>query len=311
MSRLLQLTTFAVLVSLAFIFLSCRGQSFTAASASSLRITAPAADGDFIKGRYTFKIDASGSPDVLSKEFKLGSATLGFVRSSPFQIAWDTAYAKDGNYAIQAIARNASGQTISSAERVFNITNRGGTSYITSPDISQVLSGTVDFRVGTKDSTNYPVAYHVFIDGEPAAYWDIGNSEPAPERTAIFRIDSSRFRNGSHELVVNTSGLNQANSPQVYSSYTAMLDRIITFENAHALMEISANYQNVYLGPGQTISLSCRRFFTDDSVGPCGKPNYSSDAPSVVFAFPDGRLTAKNTGFATISMSDSGRTAKV
>jgi hypothetical protein len=281
------------------------------ASAESLRITAPASDGESIKGRYTFKIDAGSLPSVSSIEFRVGSNSLGFARSAPFQIAWNTAYAKDGNYAVQAIARNSSGQTISTTERIFNIENSGATSYVSSPDISQVLSGAVDFQVKTKDSINHPVAAHVFIDGEPAGYWDIGKGPTASEQTAVFKIDTSMFRNGAHELVVNTRGLNETVSPPVSSNYTALLDRIVTFENGHALMEISANYQHVYLRPGETIVLTCRRLFTDGTSAPCAEPSYKSDAPSVTSASSDGRLTAKDEGFAIISLSDSGKTTKV
>src|SRR5712671_1018154 len=135
MSRIAQLKAIAVPVSLIVLLIFSCDRSITVASANSLHITTPAADGDDVKGRYIFKVDANDLPSVSTIEFAIGSLSLGLARSSPFQVVWNTGYGKDGNYAIQATARDASGQIISTAERVINIINSGGRSYVSSPDI--------------------------------------------------------------------------------------------------------------------------------------------------------------------------------
>jgi hypothetical protein len=311
MSRIAQLKTIAVPVSLIVLLIFSCDRSLTVASANSLHITAPATDGDDVKGRYIFKVDANDLPSASTIEFTIGSLSLGLARRAPFQVAWNTGYAKDGSYAIQATARDASGQIISTAEQLFNIINSGGRPYVSWTDIFPELSGSVDLKVTTNDPINYPIAYHLFIDGEPAGYWDIGNSAPTPEQTATFKIDTSKFRNGTHELVVNMRGLKDPKTPLVHANYTAMLDRTITLNNAHALMEIAANYQHVYLRPGQTISLSCRQFFTDGSSGACAAPSYGSDNPSAASVSSDGRVIAIDKGFTVISINDSGETSRV
>ncbi|PYS54832.1 MAG: hypothetical protein DMG13_06290 [Acidobacteria bacterium] len=90
-----------------------------------------------------------------------------------------------------------------------------------------------------------------------------------------------------------------------------MLDRVITINNGHTLMEIAANYQNVYLQPAQTISLSCRQLFTDNTSGACRAPVYSSDNAEVAHVSGTGLIEAGNTGFTTVVLRDSGKTAKV
>jgi hypothetical protein len=47
-------------------------------------------------------------------------------------------------------------KSFSTAERVCNIINSGGKSYVSLPDLSHELSG-VDLKVTTKDPLNYPV----------------------------------------------------------------------------------------------------------------------------------------------------------
>src|SRR5205085_12627709 len=115
-------------------------------------------------------------------------------------------YGKDGNYSVQVIARDASGRVIATGERTFNIANFGVRMYVTSPDLSQVLSGQVRFQVPADDPINYPTNFHLFVDGEESGYWDTGSSLVTHNTTAVFNLDTTKFSNGKHELVIDLTG---------------------------------------------------------------------------------------------------------
>src|SRR2546427_1404314 len=275
----------------------------------SLPVTAPSADGAGVRGIYSFAADTSVLPNVATVEFLIGSLRLGVAQTAPYQVSWNTGYGKDGNYSLQAIARDAAGHTTATGERLFNITNRGVTMVVRSPDISQQLAGKVAFQVFAYDPVNYPVIFNLFIDGEFNGYWDIGSAPVSHSVMAVFNIDTTRFANGKHELTVDLTTWKEPVSPHTYAAYSGMLDRIISINNGHTLMEVVANYQHTYLQPGQTLTLSCTYLFTDNTSGPCNAPVYSNDNPAVA-SLSGGLVQANSVGFTTVVVSDSGKSAK-
>src|SRR5881396_3207857 len=206
------LTTITVVVSIVLLLAPQFKVRAMRATTGSLPLIAPATDGATVSGTYLFAVDAGSLPNVATVEFDIGSLRLGVVQSPPYQIGWNTGYGKDGNYAVQAIARDAFGHVIATGERLFNINNHGGTIDVSSPDLSQDLSGIVTLQAPAYDPANYPAIFHLFIDGEKAGYWDVGTGSAAHNKTAVFKIDTTRFSNGTHELVIAVNAWKEATS---------------------------------------------------------------------------------------------------
>jgi hypothetical protein len=301
----------AVLVGLVAFLASHTGVGMQASAAGSLAITAPAADGNRIHGAYTFAADVGALSNVATVEFNVGSLRLGVAEAAPYQVIWNTGYGKDGEYAVQAVARDASGRVVATTERVFQIDNNGVKMTVSSPDLSRELSGTVTLEVTAVDPISYPAIFHLFVDGELSGYWDVGDSPGEHRRTARIQLDTTKFSNGRHELVVELNGWKETAHPHTYTNYSAMADRMISIRNGRAVMEIAASHQHVYLRPGQTLALSCRRLYTDDTIAPCAAPAYKSDRPAAVSVSAAGRLRAVAEGFAAVEIADSGKTTKV
>src|SRR5690348_17232 len=99
---------------------------------------------------------ATRAKSLASVEYRLGSRRLGIAVGPPFELNWNTAYAADGSSAVQAIARDAFGKTVGSANRVFTIHNRGNSMTLTGPPLPPALHGTVALSFAGEDSRYYP-----------------------------------------------------------------------------------------------------------------------------------------------------------
>src|SRR5580704_3668076 len=81
------------------------------AFAASLTITSPTPN-QSVSGSWNFAASGSG---VASVQFDIGSLRLGTATSAPFAVTWNTGYAGDGNYEVEAYAYDASGALVGSA----------------------------------------------------------------------------------------------------------------------------------------------------------------------------------------------------
>ena len=96
----------------------------TTAPAASL--TAPS-DGASVSGTaVTVSAAASDNVGVAGVKFKLDGVDLGVEdASSPYTIAWDTTTAVDGSHSLTAVARDAAGNTVTSAAVTVTVSNTG------------------------------------------------------------------------------------------------------------------------------------------------------------------------------------------
>jgi hypothetical protein len=84
-------------------------------TAPTVSITAPA-DGANVSGSIAVNADASDNDAVAGVQFKLDGSNLASEdTSSPYGITWNTATASPGNHTLTAVARDASGNTKTSA----------------------------------------------------------------------------------------------------------------------------------------------------------------------------------------------------
>ena len=81
----------------------------------AVSVTAPA-NGSTVSGAVTLQATASDAGGVAGVQFKLDGANLGVEdTSSPYQMPWDTTTATSGQHTLTALARDASGNTATSA----------------------------------------------------------------------------------------------------------------------------------------------------------------------------------------------------
>ena len=286
----------------------------TAGSAPSIVVTP--ATGSTVSGTTVFSADTSNAPTTASVEFDLGSLKLG-VAAAPFSVSWNTAIAADGSYLVLAKAYDSTGAIVAQATTVVIISNHGGYIQVAGgADLSQPVSGTVPLSLTGYDGFgHYPGRWGVFLDGvEEFIHWS-DNAGKNPN-TISLSIDTTTVANGTHELHIEVgSDYWPPNLPQqgnvTWYDGTLGLNRIITVNNGHTLMGVTAGYQHVYLRPNQTLALTCTQLFTDNTRQPCASPSYSSSAPSTVAVDTSGLLVAgSNEGFATVTLTEAGKSGK-
>ena len=127
------------------------------AQAPAVSLTAPAS-GATISGTTTVSADASDNVGVLGVQFKVDGANLGAEdTSAPYGITWNTSTAGNGTHSLTAVARDAAGNTTTSAARTVTVANGGGdlqapTVSVTSPANGATVSGSVSVTASASDN---------------------------------------------------------------------------------------------------------------------------------------------------------------
>lgn len=273
----------------------------------AIKITHPSA-GQAVGGISTFSA-ATTAGAIESVEFDIGSRKIGVAKGRPFAVAWNTGYASDGTYALQAYARDVKGAVVATADQLFTINNHDNSLNVTSPDLSETLHGTVTLTVAGHDSQYFPALWMVLLDGENRANIWTDNAGLSTNRVSV-RIDTTSVPNGSHELYV---GMHSDLLKPVVSwhNFRGGFERVINIDNGHTLMEVAANHLHIYLQPGQELQLTCRQLFTDGTSGTCAAPSWTSSDTGVASVSRSGLVTANVRGFANIALSDKGKTSAV
>jgi hypothetical protein len=321
----------ATFIVLSFIIITlCLSTLAKAANYSTITIVHPAA-GESVSGTYNFAASTTGTFSTL--EFRIGSKEVGFLiphgsgnlgpmpnlPPPPLNVTWNTGYASDGSYALQVIGRDSSGNVVMIAQQVFTINNHGNALAVTSPDLTQPLSGSVLLNMRGTDSQYYPAIWMINIDGELAVQRFTDHTGQSVVNEAA-SVDTTRYPNGTHELYIGMHSDYWPGGPwpgdppnsASYYNWRGGFERVVTIDNGHTLMDVSANYLQVYLTPGGYTMLTCRQLFTDNTSGACMSPNYASSDSSVARVSSTGSLIAgAQVGFATITLSDSGKSTDI
>jgi hypothetical protein len=119
----------------------------------TLSITAPAA-GAFVNGTSTVSATASDNVGVAGVQFKLDGANLGAeVTLSPYDVSWNTSGTSNGSHSLTAVARDAAGNTKTSAAVSVTVDNAAPTVNITSPAAGSTISGTATINATATDNS--------------------------------------------------------------------------------------------------------------------------------------------------------------
>src|SRR5439155_6787768 len=109
----------------------------------TLSMTAPAA-GAAVAGTVTVSASATDNVGIVGVQFKLDGANLGAeVMVAPYVVSWTTTTALDGSHTLTAVARDAAGNTATSATVSVTVDNTPPTISISSPAPGATVSGTI------------------------------------------------------------------------------------------------------------------------------------------------------------------------
>src|SRR5207248_2054264 len=109
-------------------------------------ITAPTSSAT-VTGTISVTATATDNVGVVGVQFKLDGANLGAeVTTAPYAVPWNTTAAPNGAHTLRAVARDAAGNTTTSAPVSVTVLNgdlTAPTVSITAPTAGAVLTGTV------------------------------------------------------------------------------------------------------------------------------------------------------------------------
>jgi hypothetical protein len=160
----------------------------------SVSMTAPAG-GATVSGSVTVSATASDNVGVTGVQFQIDGANLGAMDvAAPFSVSWNTATASNGSHTLRAIARDAAGNTTTSAAVTVSVSNDTTmpTVSITAPAGGATVSGTLNVTASASD--NVGVAGVQFkLDGV-----NLGAEDTTPPYGVSW--NSTTATNGSHAL---------------------------------------------------------------------------------------------------------------
>jgi hypothetical protein len=136
-------------------------------------------------------------------QFKLDGANLGAEdTASPYSLAWNTTTTANGTHTVTAVARDAAGNTATSAGVIVTVSN------------SANLPTTVVFTASTDHAIVTSYLFEVFANGAnpntatPIASSDLG--KPTPAANGDISVDQSSFVNalapGTYVATVSAIG---------------------------------------------------------------------------------------------------------
>ena len=173
------------------------GGGTTDSTAPTVTITAPAASAT-VSGSVTVTADAADNVGVAGVQFKLDGANLGAEdTASPFSVTWDSTTASKTAHTLSAVARDAAGNSTTSATVSVTVDNSdkvAPTVSFTAPASGATVSGTVTVTADAADNVGV-VGVQFALDG---------NNLGAEDTAAPYSVSwtTTAATNGAHQLSV-------------------------------------------------------------------------------------------------------------
>ncbi len=155
-------------------------------TAPIVSITAPAAGN--VSGTINVTANASDNVGVVGLQFLLDGVNLGTEDlASPYSVSWTTTTASNGNHTLTARARDAAGNTTTSAGIIVNVNNVADTELpvatITAPPAGDV-AGTVSVTANATDNIGV-VGVQFLLDGANLGTEDLASPYKPLQQTEI------------------------------------------------------------------------------------------------------------------------------
>src|SRR5947207_13656173 len=93
-------------------------------SPPTVAVTAPASGATVSGTSVPVNASASDNVGVAGVQFKLDGVNLGAETTGPYSLTWDTTAAANGPHTLTAVARDAAGNTTTSAPVTVTVNNR-------------------------------------------------------------------------------------------------------------------------------------------------------------------------------------------
>jgi peptidoglycan/xylan/chitin deacetylase (PgdA/CDA1 family) len=166
-------------------------------TAPTVSVTGPAANAS-VSGTINLTATASDNVGVVGVKFFVDGNLIGSeVASSPYQVSLDTTTLSVGTHTVTAVARDAAGNSTTSAGVSFNVAAPADTIaptvVVNSPGSNVTVSGTVNLSALASDNVGV-VGVKFFVDGTT----QVGSELTAPPYQAA--LDTTTLTNGSHTI---------------------------------------------------------------------------------------------------------------
>ncbi len=175
-------------------------------------VTAPSAGN--VSGTISVTANASDNVGVVGVQFLLNGANLGTEDlTSPYSISWNTTTVSNGTYTLTARARDAAGNTTTSAGVIVTVNNdtQAPTISITAPSAGTIL-GTINVSANASDNVGV-VGVQFLLDGANLGSEDLSSPYSISWNTTT-------VSDGSHTLTArarDAAGNTTTSSPVVVS----------------------------------------------------------------------------------------------
>jgi hypothetical protein len=138
-------------------------------AAPTVSLSAPA-NGATLSGTATLSADAADNVGVVGVQFRVDGVNVGAEdTSAPYSRTWDTLTAGNGAHSLTAVARDAAGNTTTSAARTVTVSNGGGDSQaptvsLSAPANGATVSGTTSVSANAADNVGV-IGVQFRVDG--------------------------------------------------------------------------------------------------------------------------------------------------
>lgn len=162
----------------------------------TVSITAPA-NGATVSGIISIAANASDNVGVASVQFQLDGANFGSLDAgSPYTISWNTTTSSNGSHTVRAIAKDAAGNSTTSAIVTVTVSNTTDTIpptvSITAPANNATVSGTVTISANSSDNVGV-ASVQFLVDSS-----NTGPQMSSPPYTYLW--NTTIFPNGNHTI---------------------------------------------------------------------------------------------------------------
>ncbi len=174
-------------------------------SAPSVSLTAPA-NGATVTGSVTVSATASDNVGVVGVQFLLDGANLGAEdASSPYAVSWNTAGVAPGTYTLAARARDAAGNTTTSAAITVTVSDTSAPIVsITGPANGATVSGVISVTATASDDVGV-VGVQFLLDGENFGAEDTTSPYAVSWNTATATIGTHTLSAIARDAAGNTT----------------------------------------------------------------------------------------------------------
>ena len=207
-------------------------------AAPDVSISAPAA-GAALSGTTTLTATASDDVGVQSVQFRVDGNNVGAAdTTSPYSVSLDTTTLSTGSHTISAVARDAAGNTKTSANVSVTVDNTAPTVSLSAPAAGSLVAGTTTLTATASDN----------VGVQSVQFRVDGNNVGAADTTSPYSLslDTTTLSNGSHTL--SAVARDAAGNTRTSANVT------ITVDNAAPTVAISAPANGATLSGTTTIT---------------------------------------------------------